>query len=50
MNFDSIIIGAGISGLVTAHRLKKLGQNVLLIESSNKVGGAMLYLWLSRHK
>jgi oxygen-dependent protoporphyrinogen oxidase len=41
MNFDSIIIGAGISGLVAAHRLKKLGQNVLLIESSNKVGGVI---------
>src|SRR5690349_12613310 len=41
MNFDSIIIGAGISGLVTAHRLKKLGQRVLLIESNNNVGGVI---------
>ena len=41
MNFDSIIIGAGISGLVTAHRLQKLGQNVMLIESSDKVGGVI---------
>lgn len=41
MSFDSIIIGAGISGLVAAHRLKKLGQNVLLVESSDKVGGVI---------
>lgn len=41
MNFDSIIIGAGISGLVAAHRLKKLGCDVLLIESGDRVGGAI---------
>jgi oxygen-dependent protoporphyrinogen oxidase len=41
MNFDSIIIGAGISGLMAAHRLKKLGQNVLLLESSDKIGGVI---------
>lgn len=41
MTFDAIIIGAGISGLVVAHRLKKLGQTVLLIESSDKIGGVI---------
>ena len=41
MKVDAIIIGAGISGLVVAHRLKKLGQNVLLIESSAKIGGVI---------
>ncbi|HYE74957.1 MAG TPA: protoporphyrinogen oxidase, partial [Blastocatellia bacterium] len=38
---DSIIIGAGISGLAAAHHLKRSGQNVLLIESSDRVGGVM---------
>lgn len=41
MKFDSIIVGAGISGLVAAYRLKKLGRDVLLIESSPRVGGAI---------
>lgn len=41
MNFDSIIIGAGISGLVAAYRLKKLGRDVLLMESGNRVGGVI---------
>jgi oxygen-dependent protoporphyrinogen oxidase len=41
MNYDSIIIGAGISGLTAAHRLKKLGRNVLLIESGDRVGGVI---------
>ncbi|MEK7830253.1 MAG: protoporphyrinogen oxidase, partial [Acidobacteriota bacterium] len=41
MKFDSIIIGAGISGLVAAYRLKKLGRDVLLIESSPRIGGAI---------
>ena len=36
-----IVIGAGISGLVCAYRLKSLGADVLLIESSNRVGGVM---------
>ncbi|MEP7343147.1 MAG: protoporphyrinogen oxidase [Acidobacteriota bacterium] len=41
MKFDSIIIGAGISGLVAAYRLKKRGCNILLIESSARVGGVI---------
>jgi len=41
MNFDSVIIGAGISGLVAAHRLKKLGRDVLLIESGARAGGVI---------
>ena len=41
MAFDSIIIGAGISGLVAAYRLKKSGRDVLLLESSNRVGGVI---------
>jgi oxygen-dependent protoporphyrinogen oxidase len=41
MTLHSIIIGAGISGLVAAHRLKRLGRDVLLIESSDHVGGVI---------
>ncbi len=36
-----IVIGAGIAGLVCAYRLKSLGADVLLIESSAQVGGVM---------
>src|SRR5262245_42643967 len=41
MKLDAIIIGAGISGLVTAHRLKKMGRHILLLESCDRVGGVM---------
>ncbi len=41
MNYDSIIIGAGISGLVTGYRLKRLGQNVLVLENSDRIGGSI---------
>jgi protoporphyrinogen/coproporphyrinogen III oxidase len=41
MKFDSIIIGAGISGLVAAHRLKKLGRKILLVESTDRPGGVI---------
>ncbi len=41
MTFDSIIIGAGISGLTAAYYLKQAGRNVLLLESSDRVGGVI---------
>src|SRR5262245_28873155 len=41
MNFDSVIIGAGVSGLVAAHRLKKMGRAPLLVESGDRVGGVI---------
>jgi protoporphyrinogen/coproporphyrinogen III oxidase len=41
MNVDSVIIGAGISGLVAAHRLKKMGRDLLLVESGDRVGGVI---------
>ncbi|MEK6300835.1 MAG: protoporphyrinogen oxidase [Acidobacteriota bacterium] len=36
-----VVIGAGISGLVCAHRLKTLGVDVLLIEKSDRIGGVI---------
>ena len=41
MNIDSVIIGGGISGLVAAHRLKKMGRDLLLVESGDRVGGVI---------
>jgi protoporphyrinogen/coproporphyrinogen III oxidase len=38
---DSVIIGAGISGLTAAYYLKKAGRDVLLIESSDRAGGVI---------
>jgi len=39
---DTVIIGAGISGLATAFRLQRAGLNVLALEKSDHIGGAIL--------
>lgn len=36
---DTIVIGAGLTGLTTAHTLKKHGKEVVVIEKMNRVGG-----------
>ena len=38
---DVIIIGAGITGLSCAWRLKKLGIESTILESSNRAGGVI---------
>jgi monoamine oxidase len=38
-NANVIILGAGISGLVVAYELKKLGYDVRLLEARDRVGG-----------
>jgi protoporphyrinogen/coproporphyrinogen III oxidase len=38
---DVVVIGAGISGLVCAYRLKRLGVDVLLVEPSDRPGGVI---------
>jgi oxygen-dependent protoporphyrinogen oxidase len=37
----TIVIGGGISGLVCAHRLLQRGQDVLLLEESERAGGVI---------
>lgn len=39
--YDIIIIGGGISGLSLAYSLAEMGQKVLILERSNRVGGAI---------
>ncbi|MFQ5708594.1 MAG: protoporphyrinogen oxidase, partial [bacterium] len=38
---DAVIIGGGISGLATAYRLLKSGLDILLLEKSAHIGGAI---------
>jgi oxygen-dependent protoporphyrinogen oxidase len=37
-----ITIGAGISGLAAAYRLKKAGHDVTVLEAADHVGGRMI--------
>ena len=39
MNFDVIIVGAGLSGSYLARKIKELGLNTLIIEKSKGIGG-----------
>jgi putrescine oxidase len=41
MRVDVVIVGAGISGLVTARRLRQAGHNVLVLEKANRAGGVI---------
>jgi protoporphyrinogen oxidase len=41
MNFDCIVIGAGLAGITAARDLESAGKNVLLIEASDDVGGRL---------
>ncbi len=38
---DAIVVGAGISGLVAAHRLKRAGLDVVVIEAGARAGGVI---------
>jgi oxygen-dependent protoporphyrinogen oxidase len=41
MQKEAIIIGAGLTGLSTAHMLKKKGKDIAVIEKSNRTGGVI---------
>ncbi|MFN0042068.1 MAG: flavin monoamine oxidase family protein [Alphaproteobacteria bacterium] len=38
-NFDVVVVGAGISGLVAAHEIARAGRTVAVLEARNRVGG-----------
>ncbi len=37
--YDYLIVGAGLSGSIAAHELKKAGKKVIVVEKRNHVGG-----------
>ena len=41
LQVPALIVGAGISGLVCAHALRKSGVDALVVEASCRAGGAI---------
>ena len=40
-SFDTVVVGAGVTGLTAAHRLVQGGQDVLVLEARDRVGGRL---------
>ena len=40
-SYDTIVIGAGVTGLTAAWRLTQSGQSVLVLEARDRVGGRL---------
>ncbi|MEL6531516.1 MAG: NAD(P)/FAD-dependent oxidoreductase [Pseudomonadota bacterium] len=38
-NYDTIIVGGGLTGLISARELSRAGQNVALLEGKDRLGG-----------
>ncbi|MCX4747958.1 FAD-dependent oxidoreductase [Kitasatospora sp. NBC_01287] len=47
---DVAVIGAGVAGLATAHRLTRAGREVRVFEASGRVGGRMASSVLDGHR
>jgi len=43
--YDVIIVGGGISGLLSALTLSKHGKKVLILEKDNEVGAIVTVTW-----
>ena len=41
LNPDLLIVGAGLSGLLTAYALAGLNKNIVILEAQNRIGGRM---------
>jgi monoamine oxidase len=43
-NVDAVVVGAGVSGLAAAWRLRRNGRSVVVLEASERLGGRVLNL------
>ena len=43
MSYDYVIVGGGISGVFLTYKLMESGKSILLLESSNRLGGKLHY-------